>query len=310
MAGRGSCRSCWPSCVLAVWFVVARQPRFGVARHARVLGGYALRAVASVAPSCSARRCSRATPMPDRRCRARPVLFGPILYALRPGPPGPWPAVPGLLRKPHASRARNCPGLVPLAAIDDRRWSGLSASLYWLAVGLVAPGGTMTGRPPLIARRRRADRGRPCYDPRGRRRRDGSTRGIAMSPTLAVYPRQPVVLSVLVAWAYLATVGMRGWLAGERPDRGLATGHGRWRSSSSSRSVLRQRRRPARRPGRRPCSGCTAWRSPSRIAWMSPAGRVPGGPASPRGGDASDDESESATTPDRSAARRPGCAAS
>ena len=43
-----------------------------------------------------------------------------------------------------------------------------------------------------------------------------------MSPTLAVYLGSTVVLSILpvVAWAYLATVGIRGWRAGEDPIAG------------------------------------------------------------------------------------------
>ena len=158
---------------------------------------------------------------PDATTRAPSVLFGTILYALVQGLLVLGQPLQGLFET-ITPASEELPGLVPLAAIYDGLIGLVGAiGLLYVAIGLVAARTIEDRSAPLIA----------VVVPTAAvlatilgvasvARID--LEGIAMSPTLAVYLGSTVVLSILpvVAWAYLATVGMRGWRAGEEPIAG------------------------------------------------------------------------------------------
>jgi hypothetical protein len=211
----------WVFIVLAIgdlaWFIV--NAGLASATSLADLGSYALRVVASVAavllPAVLLAR------HPDATTRAATVLFGTILYA----------SVQGLLILGEPLQgffegltpaSEDLPGLVPLGAIFDgligvvgalgvlclavglaaaRRFDDRSATWAAILVAVAAILATIVGVTAVA-------------------RIDLS--GIAMSPTLAAYLGSTVILSILpvVAWAYLTTVGLRGWRSGEEPVMG------------------------------------------------------------------------------------------
>ena len=211
----------WVFVVLAIgdlaWFAVNAQ--LASTNTLADLASYALRIVASVTavlmPAVVLAR------HPDATTRAPAVVFGTILYAL----------VQGLLIlgqplqvifETVTPASEELPGLVPSAAIYDGFIAVVGAvGLLFIAVGLVnarrhedrsgplpafvVPVAAVLATVVAVAAVARIDLG-----------------GIAMSPTLAVYLGSTVVLSVLpvLAWAYLTTVGIRGWTAGEDPVAG------------------------------------------------------------------------------------------
>ena len=211
----------WVFIILAlgdlVWFIVSAG--LGSAASLVDLGGYALRVVASVTsvllPAVLLAR------HPDATMRAPTVLFGTILYALVQGLLVLGQPLQGFFES-ITPASEELPGLVPLAAIYDGVIGLVGAvGLLYLAVGLVAARRYDDRSAPLIA----------VLVPTAAvlatilgvaavARIDLA--GIAMSPTLAVYLGSTVVLSILpvVVWTYLATVGMRGWRAGEDPIAG------------------------------------------------------------------------------------------
>jgi hypothetical protein len=162
---------------------------------------------------------------PDALSRARTLVFGTILFAL----------VQGLLILTEPLQgffesvtppSEDVPSLVPLAALYNglislvaafglayiavglsqaRRYEDRSGSLTTLFVPVAAVFATVVGV-LAVSRLQLGD--------------------TAMSPTLAIYLAASVVLGILriVAWAYLATVATRGWLAGEDPTGGWGLG--------------------------------------------------------------------------------------
>ena len=211
----------WVFIVLAIgdlaWFIV--NAGLGATTSLADIGSYALRVVASVTsvllPAVLLAR------HPDAPTRAATVLFGTILYAL----------VQGLLILGQPLQgffegitpaSEELPGLVPLAAIYDGTIGvGGALGVLYLAVGLAAARRFEDGSGPLtafvvpvaavlativgVAAVARIDLG-----------------GLPMSPTLAIYLGSTVMLSLLpvLVWAYLTTVGMRGWQAREDPVMG------------------------------------------------------------------------------------------
>ena len=211
----------WVFVVLAVgdlaWFVLNAQ--LASTSTLADLASYALRVVASVSavllPAVLLAR------HPDATTRAPAVVFGTILYALVQGMLILGQPLHGIFEAVTPA-SEEFPGLVPSAAIYDGL-IGVTGALgvLFLAVGLVAarryedrsgplpafvvPVAAVLATVVAVAAVARIDLG-----------------GIAMSPTLAVYLGSTVVLSVLpvLAWAYLTTVGIRGWRAGEAPVAG------------------------------------------------------------------------------------------
>lgn len=213
----------WVFILLAIgdfaWFIV--NAGLGSASSLGDFATYVLRVVPSVtAVLLPAVLLAR---HPDATRRAPTLLLGLVLYALVQGLLILSQPLQGFFEKVTPA-SEELPGLVPLAAIYDGLSSLIGAfGVLYVAVGLararrfVDRSGPLTALLVPVAGVIASILGVVAVS-----RIDLGGSGISMSPTLAIYLGGNVILSILpvVVWAYLTTVGVRGWQAGEDPIAG------------------------------------------------------------------------------------------